>query len=201
MPEVHVNTGVTGAKRQSWKRANPTAVMLRVATDNPDWDETANNAAVWTIVHGDPAQMKTIFDYWHRNNWRRLVELPRRAGDDTQAEAPSADPQAGDPEAAQPSNRSSAASSTAETVSSEVQNRRFRGHNHPSGHPKGVNRCRSQGKGQSRVARHDAPQRQDAAALDPRGAARMRRLAYLGGGGAAARSDPGGSRYDRGAGA
>jgi hypothetical protein len=79
MRETQTDTGVTGAKRQSWRRANPRDVLKRLIDKNPDLDEAQAEIEVWDIVHRDISQMRTIFEYWFVNNYRSLVKpWPRK---------------------------------------------------------------------------------------------------------------------------
>jgi hypothetical protein len=38
MSETRIDIGVTGAKRQSWRRANPRDVLKRIIDRHPDWE-------------------------------------------------------------------------------------------------------------------------------------------------------------------
>lgn len=74
MAEVQIDTGVTGAKRQSWRRANPRDVLKRILDKEPDLTEDDAGNECWDIIHRDPAQMRTVFEYWFTNNYRSLVK-------------------------------------------------------------------------------------------------------------------------------
>lgn len=74
MATVHTNPGTTGAKRQSWRRDNPRAVLKRVIDENPEMSEEENLAECWDVMHLDQAQLRTVFEYWHANNYRALIK-------------------------------------------------------------------------------------------------------------------------------
>jgi hypothetical protein len=100
---------MTGAFRQSWKRANPRSVLMRVLAENPDWDKAQVQAEVWITmtkgVRGDLGYLRSVFEYWFDNNYDSLVnprERRRRKTAAAAAEAPVSDPQAGGSEASQP---------------------------------------------------------------------------------------------------
>jgi hypothetical protein len=78
MHELNIDTGVTGAKRQSWKRANPRDVLKRIIDKNPDYDEAQVQTECWEILHRDQQQIRTVFEYWFTNNYRSLVNPTTR---------------------------------------------------------------------------------------------------------------------------
>lgn len=76
-----IDTGITGAKRQSWKRNNPREVLKRLIDQYPDmskdeiWDSfDAIWVEFWDIVQDDKNQYRTQSEYWYANNFRSLVE-------------------------------------------------------------------------------------------------------------------------------
>lgn len=76
---LEINTGKTGAKRQSWQRANPRDVLKRLKDKNQDWTEEELQAECWRIISGDKEQLYTVFEYWFANNYRSLLyPLPQR---------------------------------------------------------------------------------------------------------------------------
>jgi hypothetical protein len=70
---LQTDIGITGAKRQSWKRANPRDVLKRIIDKNPEWDEEEVLTECWDILRRDQQQMRTVFEYWFDNNYRSLV--------------------------------------------------------------------------------------------------------------------------------
>jgi hypothetical protein len=85
MSEVHIDTGVTGEKRQSWSRANPRAVLERIVRENPNATETEIADLCWeeftvgVTFDGNHALRSREFletivtEYWVHNNYARLV--------------------------------------------------------------------------------------------------------------------------------
>jgi hypothetical protein len=73
MTALQIDTGVTGAKRQSWRRANPRYVLKRLLDDNPELSEEEIEDKCWTIIHRDQDQMRTVFEHWFGNTWRSLI--------------------------------------------------------------------------------------------------------------------------------
>ena len=94
------NSSTTGAFRQSWKRANPRSVLMRVLAANPDWDKIQAQAETWILmtkgVKGSLSYLQAVFEYWFDNNYDSLVnprEKRRRKTASATANAPSVDPQ------------------------------------------------------------------------------------------------------------
>lgn len=83
-----VSPGATGAKRQSWKRANPRDVLKRIIDDNPGMTEGDIQERCWHILQSDQQQLRTIFEYWFANNYRSLT-LPSSPRSPTAAKAAS----------------------------------------------------------------------------------------------------------------
>lgn len=73
-PDVGITSGITGAKRQSWRRANPRDVLKRLIDKNPDWTEDEALTECWDILHRDQQQMRTVYEYWFANNYRSLTQ-------------------------------------------------------------------------------------------------------------------------------
>jgi hypothetical protein len=79
-----IDTGVRGAKRQSWKAANPRELLKRVIDDNPGADrEGLLHLFRDQMWQEDEAEeyVDTIIEYWFANNYHSLVgplpALPR----------------------------------------------------------------------------------------------------------------------------
>lgn len=67
--------GATGAKRQSWRSANPRDLLKRIIDRDPDaeLDELGNE--FWAEVRKNAEMLRTIVvDYWLPNNYRSLVK-------------------------------------------------------------------------------------------------------------------------------
>jgi len=82
MPELNtdLSSGTTSAKRNSWREANPTAILKRVIDDNPDASYEVIRDRTRAIIRGREKwwseQLETIFEYWCWNNYRRLSKAP-----------------------------------------------------------------------------------------------------------------------------
>jgi hypothetical protein len=74
MTEVQIDTGVTGAKRQSWRRANPRDVLKRLLDKESEISEDEARNECWEIMNKDRSQMRSVYDYWFDNNYRSLVK-------------------------------------------------------------------------------------------------------------------------------
>jgi len=70
---LEINTGVTGAKRQSWRRANPRDVLKRLLDKSPELTEEQAELECWEIIHKDVSQMRTVYEYWFANNFHSLM--------------------------------------------------------------------------------------------------------------------------------
>lgn len=73
--QTTVDTGRTGAKRQSWK-PNPRSILIKLIAENPHetmQDEEAILELLWEAVKGDEEQLRSICDYWGTNNYRSIV--------------------------------------------------------------------------------------------------------------------------------
>lgn len=91
METTQVDTGITGAKRQSWRRANPRETLQRVITENPQsteaeireicWDEFTQGVT-FSARRGTQSReyLETIFEYWFANNYRSLCTAPDHRG-------------------------------------------------------------------------------------------------------------------------
>lgn len=76
-----MDTGVTGAKRQSWKEANPRELLKRLAEDNPSWSKERLFQAFVDQVMGNKGYLDTIVEYWFANNFHSLLERPSNANE------------------------------------------------------------------------------------------------------------------------
>ena len=89
--KTEINMGVTGAKRQSWSRANPRDTLLRLIRENEGDSEDDIRVICWerlkqdvsarcggvdaSIIEAalDNSQLRTTFEYWFANNYRSLI--------------------------------------------------------------------------------------------------------------------------------
>jgi hypothetical protein len=72
--QTYTDTGTTGAKRQSWKRANPRDVLKRIIDDHPEMSLADLQDECWGVLHHDEQLMQTVFEYWFTNNYRSLIK-------------------------------------------------------------------------------------------------------------------------------
>ena len=71
--------GIYGAKIQSWRRANPRNLLMRIITQNPGVPESELADAFWAEVQTDEECLKVItIDYWFPNNYRSLLTSNKR---------------------------------------------------------------------------------------------------------------------------
>lgn len=70
MDQIQTELGVTGAKRQSWYKANPCDILLKLVNQGYSEDEVRERC--WNKVKDDQEMLRTIYEYWFRNNYRRL---------------------------------------------------------------------------------------------------------------------------------
>jgi hypothetical protein len=72
---THVDTGITGAKRQSWKHDNPRDVLKKIIEQNAraakeDLLEIFTRAM---FEKGNRALIETVIEYWFANNLHSLL--------------------------------------------------------------------------------------------------------------------------------
>jgi hypothetical protein len=70
---VHVDLGITGAKRQSWRKANPREILRRLVEDNPHagMDELFAKFRK-VLAKADEEMQETVDRYYFDNNVRSL---------------------------------------------------------------------------------------------------------------------------------
>lgn len=66
--------GSTGAKRQTWKKANPRELLKQIVEETVS-EHKAYEAFV-AAIEGDQAMMEAIIEYWFANNYRSLTYQP-----------------------------------------------------------------------------------------------------------------------------
>ena len=72
-----IDTGTYGAKTQSWKRANPRALLEEILRESPKADvETIRGYCRDAVRKAGEDFTDTIFDYWFDNNLRSLTATP-----------------------------------------------------------------------------------------------------------------------------
>jgi hypothetical protein len=73
---THVDTGITGAKRQSWKHDNPRDVLINIIDEHPS-DAKESLLELFTQVvleKGRRGLLETIIEYWFANNLNSLLK-------------------------------------------------------------------------------------------------------------------------------
>lgn len=66
-------TGIYGAKRQTWKRASPRDLLKRLMDENGRASEQAIQRKFTVAVRDDEDYIDAIIEYWFANNYRSLV--------------------------------------------------------------------------------------------------------------------------------
>lgn len=72
---THVDTGITGAKRQSWKHDNPRDVLKNVIEKNgrSSKEELLRIFTQTIFEKGNRALIETVIEYWFANNLNSLL--------------------------------------------------------------------------------------------------------------------------------
>ena len=71
-----VDTGTTGAKRQSWHAANPRDLLKQLVERHPNWNKERLLREFTDNVVDNRKYMDAIIEYWFANNYHSLVERP-----------------------------------------------------------------------------------------------------------------------------
>jgi type I site-specific restriction endonuclease len=73
---VHVDLGITGAKRQSWRKANPREILRRLVEDNPHagMDELFAKFRK-VLAKAEDEMQETVDRYYFDNNVRSLQSI------------------------------------------------------------------------------------------------------------------------------
>jgi hypothetical protein len=69
---VHM-IGVTGAKHQSWQRANPRDMLKRLIEKNPKANKDELFNLFCEAVENEPMIIEVIIEYWYINNYQSLM--------------------------------------------------------------------------------------------------------------------------------
>jgi len=72
---THVDTGITGAKRQSWKHDNPRDALKNIISDNPKAgkEELLEKFTQTVFQKYNRGLIETIIEYWFANNLNSLL--------------------------------------------------------------------------------------------------------------------------------
>lgn len=71
-----VDQGKTGAKRQSWKKASPRTILIKLIAENPHetrQDEEKILELLWEQVKDDEDTIRVMCEYWGVNNYKSIV--------------------------------------------------------------------------------------------------------------------------------
>ena len=71
---THIDPGLTGAKRASWRDINPRALLAKIIADNPHLDEQQWRELLWDQVKDDTTLLYAIVEYWLDNNVRSITD-------------------------------------------------------------------------------------------------------------------------------
>jgi hypothetical protein len=77
---THVDTGITGAKRQSWKHDNPRDVLKNILEQNARAakEELLEIFTRTMFEKGNRALIETVIEYWFANNLNSLLNSDSR---------------------------------------------------------------------------------------------------------------------------
>jgi hypothetical protein len=72
---THIDTGITGAKRQSWRHDNPRDTLKKIIEENPRAAKERLLEMFMQIVleRGKRVLLETIIEYWFANNLHSLL--------------------------------------------------------------------------------------------------------------------------------
>lgn len=72
---THIDTGITGAKRQSWKHENPRDILISIIDEHPSAaKEKLLEVFTQTVLEkGRRGLLETIIEYWFANNLQSLL--------------------------------------------------------------------------------------------------------------------------------
>lgn len=71
-------TGIYGAKRQTWKRASPRDLLKRMMDNHSDDTEGRLHQRFSMAVQDNPDMLESIIEYWFANNYRSLSYKPAK---------------------------------------------------------------------------------------------------------------------------
>jgi hypothetical protein len=73
---THIDTGTTGAKRQSWSESSPRELLRMLVQKNPRWsrERIFDEFKIQIEQSTSKKYIDTIVEYWFANNYHSLVE-------------------------------------------------------------------------------------------------------------------------------
>lgn len=105
METTQVNPGTYGAKRQSFNKANPRDILIKIVNENPNISEDEALQELWNQIHNKPTILRTVVEYWFANNWRSIDITHSRNIVPRTASAPRANVQRTDTDIKLPTNK------------------------------------------------------------------------------------------------
>jgi hypothetical protein len=97
MHEPHIETGATGAFRQSWRDPALRSMIVVITAEEPSYDEAAIKAECWNRISAgwefvgaagsDWRLMYSVFSYWFDNNYLSFIRWQSRRPVQAQAQA------------------------------------------------------------------------------------------------------------------
>jgi len=69
-----IDFGTTGAKRATWRRANPRELLARIITENREKSAQAWRDLFWHEIGEDGQMLRAIAEYWLDHNLRSLTD-------------------------------------------------------------------------------------------------------------------------------
>lgn len=73
-----LDTGIYGAKVQSWRRANPRDLLKRLIDENPKFGKDNLFKTFRDQLRGEDGEefLDSVIEYWFANNYHSLIERP-----------------------------------------------------------------------------------------------------------------------------
>lgn len=69
-----IDTGIYGAKRQSYRKVNPRYLLKTLIEEHSGSDEKQIQQLFVDVAKDDPEMIETIIEYWFAGNYRSLVK-------------------------------------------------------------------------------------------------------------------------------
>jgi hypothetical protein len=82
---THVEPGVLGAYRASWRKANPRELIMRIMRENPSADETTLRELFWREVRNDEDYQRVLSEYFLDHVFKSLHDSESRKRSSKQA--------------------------------------------------------------------------------------------------------------------
>jgi hypothetical protein len=82
---THVEPGVLGAYRASWRKANPRELIMRIMKENPSADEITLRKLFWREVKNDEDHQRALSEYFLDHVFKSLHDSESRKRSSEQA--------------------------------------------------------------------------------------------------------------------